>query len=329
MGRQIYRSEDSSFLDRARHSFIFQECLHLCPPAEDFEHLRAIYLERIHPILPVFNSPDVAGEHPSKVSRSVMQQVISLAAATDPDAAQYLRLEHDGPTLSFAEFHNRLAHAIFAILDANMLISKVDHIRILIMMSFFYQPTSTAERDLPCLLFSQAVHYSQSLGIHLLGYRPERQDENIDQLFCALWAMDRMMAASFGRPCLLHSQDIDQDLDECINKQPPCFRLFLRVVQLLDEVIDLYRPKRGHMKHPVDLPVFEGMALDAGAETSCPRLLGKLYPIPDCLICYMIWPHVNLSHSNYRNILSYCGCSVLPPAVKRFQSLSVRSGAFT
>ena len=275
MGRQSYRSEESSFLDRTRHTFIFQDCLNLLPPDEDFEQLRSLFLERIYPVLPVFNSADVAGDHPSKISRCVINQVIALAAATDPDASNYLRLERDGSLLSFQEFHQRLAHAIFAILDANMLISRVDHIRILTMMSFFYQPSSTSERDMPCLLFSQAVHYTQSLGIQLLGYRPERQDENIEQLFCALWAMDRMMAAFFGRPCLLHERDIDRDLDECIDKQPPCFRLFLRVVQLLDKVIDLYRPKKSRKAESIDLPVFEGMALDAGAEKSSPRILGQ------------------------------------------------------
>lgn len=275
MGRQSYRSEESSFLDRTRHTFIFQDCLNLLPPPPDFEQLKSLFLERIYPVLPVFNSADVAGEHPSKISRCIINQVIALAAATDPDASNHLRLENDGPLLSFQEFHQRLAHAIFAILDANMLISRVDHIRILIMISFFYQPSSTRERDMPCLLFSQAVHYSQSLGIQLLGYRPERQDENIEQLFCALWAMDRMMAAFYGRPCLLHERDIDRDLDDCINKQPPCFRLFLRVVQLLDGVIELYRPKKNRQAESIDLPVFEGMALDAGAAKSSPRILGE------------------------------------------------------
>lgn len=254
---------------------VSRECLNILPPERDFQQLRAIFLERIQPIIPILNGADLHGEHPSKISGKVMKQVIALSAATDPSAAKHLRLVESEPILSFREFHRRLSSAIFTALDADLLENRVDHLRVLTMMAFFYQPSIVADRDMPSLIFSQAVHYAHTLGIHLMGYRPQRQDENIEQLFCAIWAMDRIMAAFYGRPCLIHDRDIDRDLDNCIRKQESCFRLFLRVVQSLDRVFELYRPRNNFQ--PVDMPVFEAMVLDAGAERLPPRLLGMSF----------------------------------------------------
>lgn len=168
-----------------------------------------------------------------------------------------------------------MSKAIFASLDANALIDRVDHIRVLLLLFFFYQPVRASERDLPSLIFSQAVHYAQSLGVHLLGYSdPEggTGSKDAEGLFCALWTLDRINAAFNGRPCLLHERDTDRDIDKCIAAQEqPAFRLFMGVAMMLDRVIWLYRPcSKGD--EAVELPVFESMIIDAGAEKLPPRL---------------------------------------------------------
>lgn len=183
--------------------------------------------------------------------------------------------------MPFQTFHQLLSKAIFSSLDANALVDRVDHIRVLLIMSFFYQPVRATERDLPSLIFSQAVHYAQSLGIHLLGYSaPERDTRSKDAegLFCALWALDRINAAFNGLPCLIHERDTDRDLDKCIAAQEqPAFRLFLKVAMMLDHVICLYRPcNKG--EETVELPIYESMIMDAGAEKLPTRLHGQ-FPI--------------------------------------------------
>jgi hypothetical protein len=201
-----------------------------------------------------------------------------LAAAVEPSASKHLRLDSDGPLLSFQQFHQVLSKAIFSSLDANALVDRVDHIRVLLIMFFFYQPVRASERDLPSLIFSQAVHYAHSLGIHLVGYSgPDKnaQSKDAEGLFCALWALDRINAAFNGRPCLLHERDTDRDLEKCIaSQEQPAFKLFMRVAMMLDRVIWIYCPcSKGD--ETVEMPVFESMIMDAGAEKLAPRLHGK------------------------------------------------------
>ncbi|KAJ0117440.1 fungal specific transcription factor [Diaporthe amygdali] len=226
----------------------------VCPPDEDYHHLYAIYLDRFQTMWPILREADA----------------ISLATSVETCASRYLRLDSGGPILSVPDFQRPLFKALLSFLDEQVLTDRTDHIRALF-LAFFYQPTRASEQDLPALIFSQAVHYSQSIGIHLVGsgVQDERSKE-AETLYCALWALDRMNAAFHGRPCLLHEQDTDRVLNECIAAQKePGFRLLLSVVTMLDKVICLYRP-RSKEDDTVVLPVFESMIMDAGADKIAP-----------------------------------------------------------
>ncbi|ROV88861.1 hypothetical protein VMCG_10194 [Cytospora schulzeri] len=250
------------------------------PPEHEYQQLYSIYLEHIHPMLPVFNQADINEcLKPKTLRHTIFAQAIALAAAVEPSASRYLRLDSDGPLLSFQHFHQVLSKAIFSSLGSNVLIDRVDHIRVLLIIFFFYQPVRASERDLPSLIFSQAVHYSHSLGIHLVGYSDPEKDargKDAESLFCALWALDRINAAFNGRPCLLHERDTDRDLDKCIAAQEqPAFRLFMRVAVMLDRVIWIYCPcSKGD--ETVEMPVFESMIMDSGAEKLPLRLHATL-----------------------------------------------------
>lgn len=252
--------------------------LTVCPPEPDYRRLHAIYSEQIQPMLPFLEPADLdAIKDPPKYSprQFVFRQVVALSAGVDSSAARHLRLGSSGPLLSFQDFHQRLAQAVFHSLDTNILTDRVDRIRVLLLLSFFYQPSNPLERDIAPLIFSQAVHFAQSLGLHLLGYRNERMSEGgaVERLFCLCWALDRINAAFHGRPCLFHERDTDRDLDEGIAvQQEPAFRLFMTVAKLLDSVIWLYRP-RTDKAAPVELPIFESMIVSVGGEKLHPRIL--------------------------------------------------------
>lgn len=247
--------------------------LAVSPPAQEYQHLYDIYLENIHPILPILKETDVLATRAAEnlsIRQVLLKQVISLTAGVDPSAARYLRLGSDAALLAPEVFHQRLSKAIFASLDTNVVVHTVDRIRVLLIMSLFYQPRQASERDMSPLIFSQAVHHAQSIGIHL---RKGSEDEDAEGLFCSLTALDRMNAAFHGRPCLLHYRDTDRELDECIaNQKQPAFRLFLKVCKLLDSVICLYRPRNDGVES-VELPVYETMIIEAGAEKLPSRLL--------------------------------------------------------
>lgn len=261
------------------HDVVVQRAHHLAvlPPEHEYQQLLMIYLDQNHPILPVIKQSDVlATRWPDSTRQIVFKQGIALVAALEPAASKLLRLDANGPLLSAEDYHQRLSTAIFASLDANALTDRVDHIRMLLLMFFYYQPRAAAARDFSPLIFSQAVHYALGLGLHLCEYGRGSDDSgNADAecLFCILWALDRLNASFHGRPCYLHHRDTDRELDECIAKQElPAFRLFLGVAKMLDRVIHLYRPRNDGVES-VEMPIFESMIIQAGAERVPSRLL--------------------------------------------------------
>lgn len=152
----------------------------------------------------------------------------------------------------------------------------------LAILSLYTQPTCAEEDDLPAQLGGRAIHHIQTLGLHQLKYDAPNSDD-LNTMFCAVWALDRINAAVYGRPCLIHERDIGANLNACIQKQQPCFRLMLSVVQWLDQVIELYRPGpsaqvSGLQKVAyIDLPVLEAMIVEADALKVPSSLIGKSF----------------------------------------------------
>jgi hypothetical protein len=73
----------------------------------------------------------------------------------------------------------------------------------------------------------------------------------------------------FGYPLLtFFRRDLRQDLKNCFEHQEPCFRLFLEIIALLDEVIALYRPLPGAADLGLawEFPSFEEVVLKLGGQ---------------------------------------------------------------
>lgn len=275
---QFITSRPPPIMDQFLLPFVKEHCLSCLPPHQDYLKLKALYLEKIHPIMPIIPETALEGDEPASV---VLKQLICLAASTDPSMARYLHLQNKGDDLlPCQDFMQSLSSAVRAILETSIITDRVLHIRALILLSLYTQPSSSEEADLPAQLGGRAIHHIQTLGLHLLRYDAPNCEE-LETLFCAVWAVDRINAAVYGRPCLMHERDIGANLDGCIRKRPPCFRLFLSVVQWLDQVIELYRPgpsaeASGLDKIAyIDLPVLEAMIVNADALKVPGSLIGK------------------------------------------------------
>ncbi|KAF5529003.1 transcription factor [Fusarium mexicanum] len=265
---QFITSRPPPIMDQFLLPFVKEHCLSCLPPHQDYLRLKALYLEKIHPIMPIIPETALQGDEPVAV---VLKQLICLAASADPSMALYLHLQNKGDDLlPCQDFMQSLSSAVRAILETSIITDRVLHIRALILLSLYTQPNSSEEADLPAQLGGRAIHHIQTLGLHLLRYDGPNSEE-LETLFCAVWAVDRINAAVYGRPCVMHERDIGANLDGCISKRPPCFRLFLSVVQWLDQVIELYRPgpsaeASGLDKIAyIDLPVLEAMIVNADA----------------------------------------------------------------
>ncbi|QPC80021.1 hypothetical protein HYE68_010773 [Fusarium pseudograminearum] len=270
---QFITSRPPPIMDQFLLPFVREHCLPCLPPEHDFRKLRRLYLDQIHPILPIIpeSSLDVVAPLDDDPTTIVLRQLVCLAASTDPSMSSHLHLQNRGDELlTCQEFIQSLSSAVRAILETSIITDRVLHIRALVMLSLYTQPSSSEEADLPAQLGGRAIHHIQTLGLHLLKYDAPNCEE-LETLFCAVWAVDRINAAAYGRPCLMHERDIGANLDGCIKKRPPCFRLFLSVIQWLDQVIELYRPgpsaeASGLDKIAyIDLPVLEAMIVNADA----------------------------------------------------------------
>lgn len=266
-------------MDRFLLPFVKEHCLTCLSPEDDFVRLKAIFLQKIHPIFPVVPIHLLDGDIKDPIT-IVLRQLVSLAAGTDPDASQYLRLTNKGPEIqSPQDFSQALSSSLRASLETSVIPDRLMHIRALTILSLYTQPTCAEEADLPAQLGGKAIQHVQTLGLHLLRYEAANSDE-LENLFCAVWALDRLNGAVYARPYLLHERDIGVNLDACIKRRPPCFRLFLLVTQWLDQVVELYRPgpsaeASGKQQIAyIDLPVLEAMIVDAEALKVPSSLIG-------------------------------------------------------
>ena len=276
---QFITSRPPPIMDRFLLPFVKEHCLTCYPPQADFDKLKAIFIQKIHPIFPIIPLEALDGDV-SDPTTVVLRQLVSLAAGMDPDAAQHLRLWNRGlELLTPADFSQSISSSVRAILETSIIADRVLHIRALTLLSLYTQPTCAEESDLPAQLGGRAIQHIQTLGLHLLRYDAPNSDE-LETLFCSVWALDRVNGAVYGRPYLLHERDIGANLEACIRKRPPCFRLFLLVCQWLDQVIELYRPgpsaeASGTEKVAyIDLPVLEAMIVEADALKVPSSLIG-------------------------------------------------------
>ncbi|KAI1771080.1 hypothetical protein F4818DRAFT_221210 [Hypoxylon cercidicola] len=257
-------------------AYVWSHCLACCPPPSDYTVLRRIYLEKLDPIFPILrghllNSPK------DEIEEKVLQQIVSLAAAPDPEATSHLRLKPEGALLSRHDFCTSLSNSIQIIIDARLFTDRIFLIRILAALSLYMQPSCPDEADVPALLNGRAVHQMHTLGLQMASEDSHANSQATRSLFCCIWALDRLTGAFYGRACLIHERDVGWDLNECIAAQTPPFRLFLMIVELLDKVIGLYRPgNRQERDIVIELPIFEQMILDAGAARVSSACLASL-----------------------------------------------------
>lgn len=258
--------------------YVHTQCQMCIPATQDWYALRDRYLEKADPLFPVLN-PTLGDKHGTAASTILVKQVISLAAAANPEATPHLRLMPSGKLLSRSNFTATLSTAIHTTIESGIITDRVLLIRVLLLYSMYMQPTCPEEADLPTSIFAKAAHQFMTLGLQLPMDETEPEIEQVRTLFLCTWALDRLNSAFYGRACTIHERDIGWNFDESIKKQEPPFRLFLSVVKLLEDVIQLYRPTQKLDEQPlyIDMPILEQLILDAEAAQVPDTLLGTSF----------------------------------------------------
>lgn len=263
--------------------YMRRQCQQLTPQPTDYTALYQIYVQEVHPIFPVIDINALESTAlDSSPNTLLLRQAVSLAASTSPRAAPYLNLpnltsgHNDGKEQEASSFADRLSSAIRTSIDMGFVRDRLVTVQALAILAFFTQfsraPNVSAE------ITARAISQAQTMGLHL-DLPPTRKNfEYLTRLFCCIWAIDKLNAAFQGRPTMVHEQDFGRDLSHTAGSQDGCFRLFLRVIALLDDVITLYRPLRGQVQTTVGkitIPPFEDLIHECRATRIPYNLLGK------------------------------------------------------
>ncbi|SPQ24542.1 cb79ad8b-ce1a-4679-8f56-029cf405b5ce [Thermothielavioides terrestris] len=259
------------------------------PSDAEWKALRDIYLAKIHPIFPIYDESTLLVLPEEPTLRGLIQASVCLAAATDPEAGRFLTFKNhvlgaspSQTVVPYDEYSRGVAELInkrLAELQESRRISLVQQIQVMALTCLYWQPANPTERFEPMSLYARLVALVHTHGVHLdvlartQACRPQNRQRSGSRLFKCLYALDRLVGAIGGRPFMFHNYDLMR-VPRPEADDPPIFRLFIALILLLDQVVELYRPSPKISY--VDIPVFEHMVIDAGAEGEPDSLLATL-----------------------------------------------------
>ncbi|KAK3902513.1 hypothetical protein C8A05DRAFT_15434 [Staphylotrichum tortipilum] len=257
------------------------------PSDTEWRAMRDLYLAKIHPIFPMFDRFTLVNLPEEIALRELIQACVCLAAATDPEACSFLTFKSrvEGVAKSqtkvlFEDYSREMANFINRRLTELQDVQQIPvtvQIQVMALTCLYWQPASPTQRFEPLYLYSRLVSLVHTHGIHLgllVRGQPEDSSEGSGtRLFKCLYALDRLLGAIAARPLMFHNVDL-MEVPRPDASDPPIFRLFMSLILLLDQVIELYRPQP--KVSYVDVPVYERMAIEAGAQCEPESLLATL-----------------------------------------------------
>ena len=247
--------------------------------------MRDLYLAKIHPIFPIYEESTLVDLPEKTALRELIQASVCLAAATDPDASTHLTFKspmeaarNSQTTVSYDEYSREVADFInrrLVELQEGHQISLTYQIQVMALTCLYWQPAGRTERFEPLTLYAKLASLVHTHGVHL-GLLTRAQAEGSPEgrgskLFKCLYALDRLIAAISARPVMFNNIDLIH-IPRPDGNDPPIFRLFLSQILLLDQVFEMYRPRPN--LNFIDIPVYERMVIDAGAQHEPDTLLG-------------------------------------------------------
>jgi len=196
----------------------------------------------VHPILPLLDEDEFRRSHAGGIVPEPLVHAMCLVAAKDPEAEPHLRLNDSPATIPPRQFCSILHGSVTGALRAPVRFEKTTLIRILALTSLHSEGAEGAEEA--SLWLSQAMHYGQTLGIHLgqQATTPAGNDLLMKRLFWCLWVLDRSSAATNGRPIIMSDVDIAIEPFAAGESGFPAFEAWLKIADILNKVIDFYRP---------------------------------------------------------------------------------------
>lgn len=259
----------------ALHPALRRECIETIPPEYELGLLCDLFYAKIDPIFPLLRE-EPWGKH-GDIETVTLKQCICLVASLDPTLRPHLRLPHTELVLSQIDFRARIATAVKQSLDLGFIADKVVLLQVCTLMSMYVEKQGFGE--LSSYYCAQAVLHEQTLGFHVGWPDGKAGGERSRRIFWCVWVLDRLNAATNGRPTLIHRRDMDRRVMNSVDDQPPAFKLLIRIAQFLDHTISLYRPHAMVQNEAEDSNrTFEDLVEATGAQDLSNGLLGIVLP---------------------------------------------------
>jgi hypothetical protein len=192
-------------------------------------------------LLPIFNGIKILKDYTEGKCSIFLLQAICLVTCKTEEAGPYLRLYEDGPLLDPIPFARSLHTGLDAAMKADLEPDRITKIQILTLMHLHNDGPGGIEES--SLHLSMAIHDAWTSGLHILTLGRTPKDQS-SMLWWTIWTLDKINACIGGRPIVIANRDIDISRPPLEPDVPRSnvIHMWLRLGDLLDEVIELYRP---------------------------------------------------------------------------------------
>jgi hypothetical protein len=233
-------------VQKALHHYLEAVGVSILPPRKNQDVLLDIYFASVHPLLPIVDKKLFSDRYAQGTEPQLLMQAICIVASKHANAFPILCLGDDPQVLSPREFSQRLYNAVIAGIEAKLEKNRVVLIQVLALISLHCEGPDGAEQA--SMHLTQAIHHAHTFGLqfgHMWKNQKSDSQENLEDLFWCLWSLDKLNACMNGRPLIMHDRDNSMTkLPQDPEKRSSPFGIWLQISQMLDRVIDYYRPGR-------------------------------------------------------------------------------------
>lgn len=240
------QTKQEATVQKALHQYLEAVGVSILPPRKNRDVLLDIYFSSVHPLLPIVDKNLFSDRYSQGTEPRLLMQAICVVASKHADAFPILCLGDDPHVLSPREFSQRLYNAVIAGIEAKLEKNRVVLIQVLALISLHCEGPDGAEQA--SMHLAQAIHHAHTFGLQF-GHQWKNQksdsQENLEDLFWCLWSLDKLNACMNGRPLIMHDRDNSMTkLPTDPEKRSSPFGIWLQISEMLDKVIDYYRPGR-------------------------------------------------------------------------------------
>ncbi|EMD89309.1 hypothetical protein COCC4DRAFT_168909 [Bipolaris maydis ATCC 48331] len=240
------QSNPESQISRALLTYLEAVGVDILPSRPNQTALLDIYFNYVHPLLPLVDKDLFYEQYNHGREPRILMQAICIVASKHATAAKHLYLGNAAQPMNPREFSQRLYNAVIVGIEAKLEKNRVVLIQVLALISLHCEGPDGAEQA--SMHLAQAIHHAHTFGLQF-GHQWKNQSSesqgNLEDVFWCLWSLDKINACMNGRPLLMHDRDNSlRQLPSDPEKRSSPFGIWLQISEMLDKVIDYYRPGR-------------------------------------------------------------------------------------